>query len=385
MPQDRAGMLTVSASAGYLLTTSLTNEPRREHTFPHYQQADNTWLATGDVTLLATDDSLPDGFITIRNSQAETVVLTIDATSLSGIQVQRPVLTFSEPLPAFARTSPGKPSFLILTIAQQYTNAPVMLSTDAPEYFQLASDSRPVFLPDLTLVPSPTGTHVHLRYAAQKTGVHHGHLIIETGYETRTIALKGRSSGLLATLDKTPLSVRPASLPQPAVALPEHTAGSKRWLGALALLVVAGLAFAGYRNRCQLFPALCENTLAIPTRTTDPVAAPVNRSPEKLEMSRLSPKPAQVREATPPAQNLPALTSRPLRATQPTNQTTLVELSNEQPDESRRASRKATMDQEQELTKQSAANQPVKRKAPPKSPDETGEESDLERALNKPL
>lgn len=369
-------MLTVSTSASYLITTSLSKEPRREHTFPHHQQTDQSWVAEGNVTLVATSDSPADGLVTIRNSQGETVILTIEAASTREIQVRQPVLTLSEPLPSFAQTLPGKPSYLVLTIAQQHTNAPVTLATDAPEYFQLASDSRPVFLPDLTLTPSATGTHVHIRYVAQKGGVHTGHLVIETGYQTRTIALKGRSSQLLPVFHKSSLPVSQARLPQATTAVPGRTAPVKRWLGGAALFLVAGLAYAGYTNRCQLFPALCASAPASQATLPNKAPAPTNGAPEKLVVNRITPKPVKIEEP-----RIPAL--RTLPADLPADRSIPAESRIEQPAEEQRTGPKATTSRR--FTKSDIGTQSAKQKVLPKSPVPTTEESDLERALNRPL
>ncbi len=372
LSEDRVGLLTVSTSAGYLITTSLSKDPRREHTFPHHQQADNSWVAEGYVMLIITSDSPTDGLITIRNSQSETVVLAIEATSTPRLHVQQPqpVLALSEPLPAFTRTIPGKPSYLVLTITQQYTNAPVTLTTDAPDYFQLASDSRPAFLPDLTLTPSATGTHVHIRYVAQKGGVHTGHLLIETAYQTRTIALKGSSSRLLPAIQKPMLPVSQARLPQPATSLPDRAASPKRWIGGVALFLTAGLAYAGYTNRCQLFPALCASTpvsqASPPNRTSTSVSGP----PEEVAINKIALKPVK--------------TERPLTSALRTLPANLpAQLPKERPAETQRAGRKVTPSGQ--LINQELNSQPAKQKIAPKPPVSVTEESDLERALNRPL
>lgn len=367
-------MLTVSVSAGYLITTSFNKDPRREHTFPHHQLADSSWLAEGEVMLMATGDSIADGTVTIRNSQGETLVLTIEAASTSGALVQQPLLSVSEPLPAFARTEAGKPSYVVLTIAQQYTNVPVTLTTDAPEYFQLASDNRPVFAPALTLSPSPTGAHVHIRYVAQRQGVHTGHLLIETEYETKTIPLKGRSSGLLPTLRKSPSSVSQAMLPQPTRPMASQAVSSKRWIGALTLMVVAGLTYAGYTNRCQLFPALCTSTPTSQTSSSDVEPVVADEPLKKMAVNKITSKPVKVKELPDPA-------LRTLRTNLPATQTLPIESPKERLAENPRISQKSTPSKQ--FDKQAIdVTQPNKPKIRSKPPVAATEESDLERALN---
>ena len=242
----QAGILTISASAGYLLTTTRNKEPRREQIIEHVQQSDGSWLAKGNVTLVATGNSLSNGTVIIQNALAETIVLTVDNMSTSLMKPVQTALAVNQSTLTFAQTSPGKPSFLIVTIARQLTDAPVRLTTNAPEYFQLASDSRPVFLPDLTLTPSSKGTSVHVRYSANKTGFHTGQLTISSEYENQTVALEGRSTGLLSTI--RPPAVRRSDWRQSI---------KKKPVRLLALVVACGLVGAVYINRCQLFPSLC--------------------------------------------------------------------------------------------------------------------------------
>lgn len=376
MHQERTGMLTVSASAGYLITTSFTKNPGREHTFQHHQQADNSWLAKGDVTLIATGDSPIDGTITIRNAQGEMLVLTIDAASTPGVQAHEPVLNISEPLPVFARTVAGKPSYLVLTLAQQYTNAPVTVTTDSPDYFLLASDSRPTFLPALTLIPSATGTHVHVRYVAQKNGVHTGHLIIEAKYETKTIPLKGRSASLLPALRKPSLPAHSAMLPPSSQQIPGKVVPSKRWLSALALVVVTGLTYAGYTRRCQLFPSLCVDAPVTQTSSFDSKPVVTDKSAEKLTENKTIPKRVTSNE-------LPTPALRVSQTNSPATQSLPVESAKEQLADGQRIDRKPTPSRQ--FNQQEADVQSDKVKTRPKPPVATAEESDLERALNQPL
>ena len=238
------GQLVISVSAGYLLTTSLRNQPGREQTFEHRKQSDGSWTACGTVTVLLGDETPVNGTIVVRNSLNESVEMTIAATSEALERSPMPALAISQPSLTFAPTAPGKPSFLIFTLAQPYTGAPVTLTTDAPNYFQFASDSRPNFGPTLTLTTSSAGTHVHVRYMADRRGLHTGQLLIDSAFEHRIVALTGRSKGLLPVrLDATNQSTR-----------------WRVWGALLALVVVGGLSFASYSNRYQLFSALLQNT-----------------------------------------------------------------------------------------------------------------------------
>lgn len=269
-PQERTGLLILSASVGYLLTTSFNKEPKREQLFEHSRQTDGSWLAKGQVTLISTEESPASGTIAIRNSLAETIVLPIEATSEVVSVAKRSTLTVSESALTFSQTAPDKPSFRILTIAQQANGvpSPVTLTTDAPDHFQLACDSRPVFSPTLTLTPSAQATYVHVRYAASASGFSRGQLTILSEYEERTIALEGHTSGFLPGIRAlSPATLRPLVRPSVPQRLPLI----------LALVMSIGLAYAGYSNRCQLFPALCNDKAMSPIRI-----------PEKLASSTLS-------------------------------------------------------------------------------------------------
>ena len=275
-PEDNPGVLLLSTSVGYLLTTSRTSQAKREQIVRYNRQSDGSWLATDVVTLLATEEPLPDGTVIIRDASAESVVLTINPipTSLSNLPAA-PALLVSEPVLTFAGTAPGEPSFQVLTIAQQRSNAPVTLTTDAPDYFQFASDSQPAFAPSLTLTPSPVGTYVHVRYAAKKYGAHTGQLMIQGSAGSETVTLRGRNAGLLTAL-------RPAHQVTPAL--------TRRKAGLLALTLSVGLAYAGYSARCQLFPALCQAVATTSAVADTPVPVPVSESNKPGETDAVSRK-----------------------------------------------------------------------------------------------
>ncbi|RYF49315.1 MAG: hypothetical protein EOO39_45775, partial [Cytophagaceae bacterium] len=64
----------------------------------------------------------------------------------------------------FPATRVGNPRFVTLLLDPQLTSTFVSLKTDAPAYFELASDKQPTFCPHLTLVPPAQRTYVHIRY-----------------------------------------------------------------------------------------------------------------------------------------------------------------------------------------------------------------------------
>ncbi|MFD2937174.1 hypothetical protein [Spirosoma flavum] len=365
-PEAASGVLVVTASEGYLLTTSETAQPEREQIIEPSRQADGSWVASGTVTLLLDKGSPIDGTVVIRNALAESIVLTIDSASTSRELSQMPTLTVSEPVLTFATTSSGKPSFLVMTVKQQHSDSPVTLSTDAPDYFQLASDSRPYFASTLTLTPSPTGSYVHVRYVSDKSGLHKGQLLIHSAYEDSTIALTGRSAGLL------PMVLHAPSQP-----------GLTKWiLWAFAIVVVSGLAYTGYTNRCQLFPALCQGTITSqPTKKiTVPEIIRINDDPsEKKVVKSEIPQKMVTKTVESPIPQTPVSSNKPDdRSTEPP----VLNAGNEQRNvaESRNAirpasSRKPSIDQ----TINNVVDKRSRRRATatPKI-----EESELERELN---
>ncbi|GAB3641404.1 hypothetical protein [Spirosoma arcticum] len=263
-PEQTPGVVLLSASAGYLLTTSATSQPKREQVVRYDRQVDNSWVATATVTvtLVAADELPVDGTVVIHDSGGETAVLTVNTVSTSLKRLDTPLLTVSQPALTFIGASPDKPDFRVIAIAQRGSSEPVTLTTDAPAYFQLASDNHPAFSPSLTLTPSPVGTYVHIRYAASRYGSHTGQLLIQgiTGQET--VTLKGNNAGPFAFLS----SVNQATL-------------VKRSGELLALVLVTGLAYAGYSYRCQFFPALCQQeTLNQTTNTVAPAPPASTRS-----------------------------------------------------------------------------------------------------------
>jgi hypothetical protein len=270
-PEQTPGVMLLSASAGYLLTTSATGQPKREQVIRYGQQDDGSWVATATVTLLAGDESPVNGTVVVHDSSGETAVLTVNAASTSLKRLDAPSLTVSQPSLTFAGASPDKPGFRVIAIAQRGSSEPVTLTTDAPAYFQLASDSHPAFAPSLTLTPSPLGTYVHIRYAASRYGSHKGQLLIQGTAGQETVILEGRNAGPFAFLSSA-----------------NQTILVKRSGELLALVFVAGLAYTGYHYRCQLFPALCQRTTLNQTTNTVAPAPPtsVSSGSDKREPAR---------------------------------------------------------------------------------------------------
>lgn len=394
-PQQRIGLLTVSASPGYLLTTSLDKEPKREQSIDHSQQTDGSWIAAGKVTVAPIGDSLVNGTIIIRNSGGETVVLTIDVTSVAVAQSQQPTLIVSQPALAFAPTPPGKPGFLILTIAQQHTDAPVTFTTDSPEHFQLASDNRPAFLPTLTLTPSSTGTHVHVRFFAKKNGLHTGQLTIRNRYEEKTVTLEGRSTGLLPTLHKPWPAIRPATvrrstlkrltLRRPTLRSPNRLSVSNRWPGLVALVLMGGLAYAGYTNRHRLLPAVyaAGETRQPVTQADGSLSAPLDADhvSGKETLYASTTKRATVQQAMTPLKGLSVRSTRTLSAAAPAKQGIPDRVASERRVQTDR--RSAT--NPEETSKQNVDDQPERQTRRQVTPASPTEESELEQELNKKL
>lgn len=363
-PEEKPGLVVVSTSAGYVLTTSLTDQPKREHTFKYSRQDDGSWASRATVTLVAIEQSPVSGAVVIRDSSAEPVILTVDVAAAAVERLQPPVLMISQSTLTFAETSPGKPSFQVITITRTYPVAPVTLTTDAPDYFQLASDNQPAFSPSLTLTPSSTGTYVHVRYLANRPGSHTGQLLIQGAYENRTVTLRGRTRGLL------PVRLSPAKQP----------ARLKRGAGLLALMIIGGLAYAGYSNRCHFFPGLCQEAAASQpvTHGSNPVPASINNNDFSKEgIANRVKTPGRVSRPAKPA-------TRQVLSNGPTEPAVKQPVSNPA-NEQQNVATSRTVDRNVSV-RRAPANRPVnpapderaRRRTPPT------EESELERELNGP-
>jgi len=239
--------LVVTVSEGYSMTTSLTSQPRSEQTFEHTQQPNRQWVASGTIILAYAEDYPKNGVLTIQNPLAETVVLPIEATQAVARDAG---LTVSHSELSFIQTASDKPAYLLLTITQQVVDTPITLTTDAPTYFQLASDSRPYYSPTLTVVSSARKFHVHVRYAASKPGLHTGQLTIQTPSDCQKIPLQGRRTGWLSILSGRRLATNQQQL---------ESSRSGSWIILAMFAGMSGLGYIGYTHKCQLFPGLCQN------------------------------------------------------------------------------------------------------------------------------
>lgn len=300
----------------------------------------------------------------------------------------------------FGATTPGQARFLVLRLTQTHAASAITLMTDAPEQFQLASDSRPAFGSSLTLTPPAGGAYVHVRYAPTKTGLHTGHLFIESPFASLTVDLAGRSSGLLALRRVGTADPLLTSSPvQPSFA------SARLWLSGLALLAVGGLAYLGYSNSYDGPAAKSSPTATVAskpafrstTRTVTAIPKPTGskrpvRKPTAPERVREQPL-TSVKQMPQPA--APETTDRtePLVA-RPTDQSTSKRadrIANPVPVQPKTRPAASTPDNKPEPTSEQRPKpirQPTASVAPtprpqPTPPVQSGEESELERALNK--
>lgn len=176
----------------------------------------------------------------------------------------RPRLNVSSSVLTFPDTTAGQPQFQVLTLVQEAAETPVTLTTDAPDFFHLASDERPQFAPNLTLTPRPEGTHVHVRYLAGQSGRHVGQLLVQSPYDTKAVTLHARSGRLLSLV---PSNTKDFLRPQQ----PVSNFWQSPWGRVLALALISGLALVGYGNRCRLAPRLCDETTTVATTPERPV------------------------------------------------------------------------------------------------------------------
>lgn len=202
---------------------------------------------------------------------------------------KQPELIVNPLVLTFTQRKADKPVFSIVTIAQQHADTPITLSTDEPDYFQLASDSRPAFGPTLTLTPLPSGAFVHVRYMARKPGAHRAQLIIQAPFGSATVALEGRRAGALSVVQTVlPATTATNRAPTPE---PHRSTSASRWAALLATMVVSGLVYGLYTYQCQLFPSLCREKTTGATRveSRSPLAGPgtttISRSKESKKRS----------------------------------------------------------------------------------------------------
>ena len=286
---------------------------------------------------------------------------------------------------ALVQTTASKPAFAVLTLKQPDSHEPVTLTTDAPDYFLLAADSRPAFLPNLTLTPDAKGTYIHVRYFAASTGGHTGQLTIQQGHETRTVALTGQKTGLLPVLQTNwPVIRKAAAAPWPGQVLT-----AKYLIPLVVLPVLMGIAYAVITHRSQPVSVVHRPVNGI-SPTNGPLPGPSAKSaPDGLLSVK---KPTKIRKssgnATVPADEKTAFTGPSTRS--PAAEATL------------KISPAATPDQKTERV--AAAGRPIsqagtgtqkterqRRKKQRRIPDASASarrydtsESELERLLNHP-
>ncbi|GAB3801686.1 hypothetical protein GCM10028819_29450 [Spirosoma humi] len=362
--------LVVTVSEGYYMTTSQTSEPRREQTFEHSQQPNRQWVARGVVTLAYAEEYPVNGVLTIQNPAAETVVLPIEVTQAV---TRNAGLTVSHSELSFTQTASDNSAYLLLTISQQPVDTPITLTTDLPAYFQLASDSRPYYSPTLTVVSPARKFHVHVRFAASKPGLYTGQLTIQTPSDRQIIPLRGRRTGWFSMPTGRRLAVnqqkRESSL---------SSGRSGNWFIIAVLAGMSGLGYIGYTQKCQLFPGLCQ--------PVTPKAASVKQSlptPGQPTVSVRSPN-SEAKSITYPEKGHENLTQvidslarmrQSFAADKSGTKRTVVasgeEIATIRSKEPRRETVKKTAQQPKEPSQ-------VK-------PPSVNEESELEKALNKPL
>ncbi|WP_018618502.1 hypothetical protein [Spirosoma luteum] len=172
---------------------------------------------------------------------------------ISGVESGR-LMVSTEKLPnvntselLFVQTTTNKPVFLVLQIKQQGITSSVTLTTDAPEYFQFATDDYPIFLSSLTLTPDVInrGVYVHIRYFSGKVGVHKGELSIQNGVDSKYVSLRGQYMGFLPGIQ----------FPWPVIRKSTESVWSqqslsRRWLTPLFILsILLGTAYATFMYR----------------------------------------------------------------------------------------------------------------------------------------
>lgn len=362
--------LVVTVSEGYYMTTSLTSQPRREQTFEHTQQPNRQWVASGTIILAYAEDYPKNGVLTIQNPAAETVVLPIEATQAVA---RNAGLTVSHSELSFTQTASDKPAYLLLTITQQLVDTPITLATDTPAYFQLASDSRPYYSPTLTVVSPARKFHVHVRYTASKPGLHTGQLTIQTLSDYQTIPLQGRRTGWL--------SIRPGrrlATSQQQLESPQPSSRSGSWIVLAMLACMSGLGYIGYTHKCQLFPGLCQKTTSKAALVKHTLPTPSQSTvPESLPKRETKPGtyPEKGRENLTQVIDSLSRLRQSFTADKPGTKRVVV-ASNEEA-----ATARST------VSRRETAKKTVE---PPKGPTRTkpmsiNEESELEKALNKPL
>ncbi len=248
------GQLLIEASTGYELTTSVDTVPHSQQMLNYTSQTNGSWLARSMVTLLASGPSLISGTVKIREPLGETVILLITI---------EPLLFLDSTAITFNRIESGEETFAMLKISQQGANTPVVLSTDIPNPFALATNRQELnYTTNLTVTPSIGGIYIYIRYAPNQFGRHMAHLYVKTSYDTKVVLLEGQSGGILDLLSWTQLPHRPSLRTRWG-----EPVARRVQQGILAILLIGGLTYMGYYYQCQLFPSLCQAQNAAITTT----------------------------------------------------------------------------------------------------------------------
>ena len=203
---------------------------------------------------------------------------------ISGVESGR-LMVSTEKLPnvntselLFVQTTTNKPVFSVLQIKQPGITSSVTLTTDAPEYFQFATDDYPIFLSSLTLTPDVInkGVYVHIRYFSGKVGVHKGELSIQNGVDSKYVSLRGQYTGFLPGIQfPWPGKSTESVWPQQSL--------SRRWLAPLLILsIVLGIAYATFTYRSEPATAIASQTNKPKERTVPNSASPLlaTKTPE---------------------------------------------------------------------------------------------------------
>ncbi|GAB3023919.1 hypothetical protein [Spirosoma pulveris] len=197
---------------------------------------------------------------------------------------RQPILRISQSTLTFTQATVDKPSYLLLNIAQQFADSPVIIETNSPEHFLMATDDQPIYKPKLTFIPSPEGTYVHIRYLSSNRASIQAVLTVKSPYTTQTVSLEGRTAGLLAVVQK---AIPARNLPQLASGTEPPT--RKRWIALVVVALLSGLGYAGVMYRCELFPGLCQ-TASVSESTVDQSAPlPTDSVTTSLANDALSP------------------------------------------------------------------------------------------------
>ncbi|MBO0932057.1 hypothetical protein [Fibrella aquatilis] len=298
-------------------------------------------------------------------------------------------LSISQSQLSFVPTEVGEEQFLLLKVGQDGVTEPVRVVAEAG-YFQVAVQASPLrFSTDVTFIPAPGGTFLHVRYAPKQAGRHMGKLQIESDHGGQTVALEGRTMGLLTRVlpqaGRSSVGVgQVRTLPAPVPDSP--TAGSRPWLNvavAVALLGGGALAYWGLMRPAPTPQALPQTTQQPPVTAPAPVViSREQRAPKKTKPVNNEAVDEPVARRTPVARRERLTPTR----TEPTNaELTQTEL---EPAATAPASRPERSQAEAPVARAASTRTPAepakKRVAPKPKPAETpAAESDLERELNK--